>query len=344
VLKLIVFKLSFFTNEEWSWNCFDFVLVVFGLLALLNLAKDVVWMRTVKAVAKIVRAFRAARVVKYFRELRVIILSIANSGKTFIWGIILMSLMAYLCCVVVLQGLTEYLEVQKQTQYDGLSEQVRLSLEMNWSSLGSAMITQYRTVTGGGPWGLTVEPLRQCDWFYYAVFLMYIAMLMVAVSKLLTGIFIQQANAAARRDHVEFIRESVKQVFNALDDDKSGYVSREEFQACVGFKAARDFLTEMDIRCEDALRLFDMVDQDNSGSIDIDEFILGCQRFSGTAKNFDMAIAMTRLDAMSEDIKNILQFLSGRQGYLSAMAGANPELMNGLQFMQIDSKRDLEVM
>jgi len=255
----------------------------------------------------VTRTLRAARVVKYFRDLRVIILSIAHSGKTFFWGLVLMAFMAYLCCVVTLSGMAEYLDRHKLSDYSELDETVRDSILRNWSSLLEAMLTQYRSVTGGGPWGNSVQPVRESGTFYFTIFLLYVAALLMGVMKLLTGIFVQQANLAQKRDRAEFIRESVKQVFNAMDDDESGFVSREEFQACVGFKAAREFLAEMEIRPEDALRLFDMVDDDNSGQIDVDEFINGCQRFSGTAKNFDMAVALLRMEEIGNDLKTIVQ-------------------------------------
>ena len=107
---------------------------------------------------------------------------------------------------------------------------------------------------------------------------------------------VQQASFAQVQAHEQFIEESVRRVFDAMDDNESGFVSWDEFQTCSGFEAARDFLKEMDIRPEDSLALFDMMDDDSSGQIDIEGFIVGCKRFSGTAKNFDMAVALNTIN------------------------------------------------
>ena len=87
-------------------------------------------------------------------------------------------------------------------------------------------------MTGASPGVASSAPCAPPTPFYFGVFLVYIAPLVVAVMNLLTGKFVQQANLAQDSDHEQFIEESVRQVFNAMDDDESGFVSREEFKAC----------------------------------------------------------------------------------------------------------------
>ena len=74
----------------------------------------------------------------------------------------------------------------------------------------------------------------------------------------------EQASIAQNKLKADHLNDTVRQLFSSMDDDASGYASGEEFQACVGYKATRVFLNAMEIRPEDALTLFDMVDTDRS--------------------------------------------------------------------------------
>ena len=55
-----------------------------------------------------VRTFRMAHIVKYFRELRGLILSLWYSIKSFLWLLVFIGLLMYLYSVISLQGMSEY--------------------------------------------------------------------------------------------------------------------------------------------------------------------------------------------------------------------------------------------
>ena len=57
--------------------------------------------------------------------------------------------------------------------------------------MGVAILTNYQALTGGFSWDGFVGPARDSGPFHFGVFLVYIALLVVAVMNLLTGMFVQ---------------------------------------------------------------------------------------------------------------------------------------------------------
>ncbi|CAJ1454562.1 unnamed protein product, partial [Effrenium voratum] len=57
-----------------------------------------------------------------------------------------------------------------------------------------------------------------------------------------------------------------------MDKDGSGVVSVEELKGALGSEKVSSFLESMDIATTDVWTLFMIIDQDQNGLIDIDEF------------------------------------------------------------------------
>merc|ERR1719183_449170 len=98
-------------------------------------------------------------------------------------------LMMYMCAIVFVQGAAEYLV---STPAHEVPDRVRDEISADWGSLHKAILTEYKAIAGGGPWGNLVHSLWDIGPFYYFFFLLYIAVLVLAVFKLLTGIFVQK--------------------------------------------------------------------------------------------------------------------------------------------------------
>merc|ERR1712176_1453209 len=112
----------------------------------------------------------------------------------------------YMFAVVFLDGMAQYLidtppERIDQIVYDGFLN--------NWGSLGQAMLTLYGSITGGAPWTTVLPPVKETGEFYFILFLFYIALLAIAMLRLLTGLFVQEAASAAAKDHAQTIQQNI---------------------------------------------------------------------------------------------------------------------------------------
>ena len=98
--------------------------------------------------------------------------------------------MKYLCCVISLQGMSEYTD-GKSGDFRTIDEQMKSEIVKNWATMGVAILTNYQALKGGFSWDGFVGPARDSGPFHFGVFLVYIALLVVAVMNLLTGMFVQ---------------------------------------------------------------------------------------------------------------------------------------------------------
>merc|ERR1712113_1212301 len=83
--------------------------------------------------------------------------------------------------------------------------------------------------------------------------------------------------------------ESIKKLFSDIDSDHSGVITIEEFEGYLKHDQSRAYLESLDIEPTDAWTLFKLLDADEEGSIDIDEFVRGCLNLKGAAKAVHIA-------------------------------------------------------
>jgi len=218
--------------------------------------------------------------------------SIACSMKSFSWALVALVLIMYIYSIVFMQGIASYIR-------SGDQDQAALDVAIDhWGSVYKAMQTEYKSITGGNPWGTFILPLQKAGGFYYPLFLMYIALLSIAVLRLLTGIFVQDANKASAHDFKQTVKQNLKLLFQQVDLDKSGFISKAEFNRCLRDPHTSQYLSQLQINPSDASKLFDLIDASGDDRVDLEEFVAGCEMFSGTAKAVDMTVAVSKLNDM----------------------------------------------
>ncbi|CAJ1358262.1 unnamed protein product, partial [Effrenium voratum] len=82
---------------------------------------------------------------------------------------------------------------------------------------------------------------------------------------------------------------SLQSMFNAIDTDNSTFVNYEELKAAMESERLASFLESMEIETHDVLNLFRIIDADENGLIDLNEFVSGCMQLHGPAKSIQMA-------------------------------------------------------
>ena len=77
-------------------------------------------------------------------------------------------------------------------------------------------------------------------------------------------------------------------MFKYIDSDDSGSISFDEMEACCADEHLTDYLQSINIQVVDVRTLFTLLDDDESGCVNIDEFCDGCVKIKGEAKSFDI--------------------------------------------------------
>merc|ERR1719210_742199 len=130
--------------------------------------------------------------------------------------------------------------------------------------------------------------------FTSAIFVLFIAFLVLCVMNLLTGIFCEHAIEVAHRDTDNVIAEQLNdkdrytrelnELFQRWDSSGDGDLTLAEFQEHLEDERMQAFFRSLEIEAADAWSLFKLLGADGQGTVDSDEFVTGCLRLRGGAK------------------------------------------------------------
>mmetsp|Transcript_39608 Transcript_39608/g.114604 ORF Transcript_39608/g.114604 Transcript_39608/m.114604 type:complete len:263 (-) Transcript_39608:546-1334(-) len=164
-------------------------------------------------------------------------------------------------------------------------------------------MTLFMAVTNGMSWRDAFEPmLHSLDPCYACLFLLYVTTVLFCVMNVLTSVFVESAVMSAQhykdlliqeREHKRAIAMThVRQVFEQIDEDRSGDITADEMECFLEDPRMRQYFDALDIHVDDARMMFRMLDTDESQRVDINEFCEGCLRLQGEAKSFDVHVMM----------------------------------------------------
>jgi len=177
------------------------------------------------------------------------------------------------------------------------------------------MLALLMTIAGGIDWKDAAVPLMEVSALAFMIYLMYVLFMTFCVLNVVTGIFCQCAVETAQQDRENVIRyqleekenyvKTLKALFEMWDDNGNGKCTVKEFENHLHDPETRALLGSLDIQPRDAVALFDMLDADGSGEIDLDEFITGCITLRGGAKAIHLEKAVDTNNAMASALKTI---------------------------------------
>merc|ERR1712187_918413 len=82
----------------------------------------------------------------------------------------------------------------------------------------------------------------------------------------------------------------IKNIFKTIDKDNNGTITITEMMLFSSDEdlGLQNYFEALDISATDTITLFELLDRDGSGEVDINEFCDGCSRLRGEATSFDI--------------------------------------------------------
>eukprot|EP00913_Durusdinium_trenchii_P013904 g13053.t1 len=220
-------------NPALHWNILDIILVLSTFVEeIINIVEanrpeiDVSVLRMLRMV-RLLRVARIVRVVRFFNDLRVMVTGIKASGRVLLWAIALLLLVTYVFGVTFMQLSAAHLT--GNTAGDS-------QLITYYGTLSRTILTLFMTISGGMLWNEALKPLSEISWIVDILFLMYIFSTVFCCLNIMTGIFVDNAQASKKTDETVVRQEWEKErrqwiadateLFYKVDTDNSGDVTK----------------------------------------------------------------------------------------------------------------------
>lgn len=318
-----------FFSSDWAWSLFDTfvvsVMIVEKVVEGMVSEEDSHGLHSMSIlrvfrVIRILRVLRIVRILKFFRELRMMMSSILGCLRSLIWSMLVMSMMFYIFGIALVQGCVEHLN-----DTDGWDKDDTQLLRKYFGSLSAAVLSLYLAMSSGLSWGELYEVLRPVNAIYIAIFLFFISFAIFALVNVVTGVFVESAMCASQQDREALIQEEMRQkesylthikaIFEEMDELDTQSIDMAQFEESLKDERMVAFFNALQLDITDVQTLFVLLDRDQTGLVDIEEFMLGCMRLKGSAKSLDIAklqyeteFVIHQVTTLSDLVTELLQY------------------------------------
>jgi len=290
-------RFFFFTSENRNWNWFDFALVSMSTFDLVSLIRENggeastigMGIKTIK----MLRIVRVVRVFRFFNKLSQLAFMIIDSVKSLMWALIMLGIVIYVFAIFFTHYAADHV---KQGAVNSIL------IEEHFGSLWTTLYTLFHCMLNGMSWYTIPSALYTIPgWtgpFLSFGFVGYLSFTMLAVLNVITGVFVDSAVETARTQREFLVQKEMevkeqwlkemRAIFLEMDADGSGTVNKDEIAEFCNDDRVHYYLTALGLDVHDTERLFELLDENRDGELDVDEFLAGCLRLKGMARSIDV--------------------------------------------------------
>jgi len=326
--------MDFWCGKDWAWNAFDFLVIAFSVtdvvLALTKRASVSTAQVRVFRLLRIFRYFRSIRVVRLFRyisALQVLTLSILGTMSSLAWTLALLVLVIYSFSVVLTEMVVQYCwQPEGEEAVKLCKEETENGLRTFFSNVPGSMMSLFMAISQGLNWEDLIRPLWNVSVVAYYLVIVYVIITIFAILNVVTGVFCNTAIESAGADKdIRTLKqiqaksqqvELLKSVFHEIDFEQVNEISFQDVKRCLANGDLASFVESMGISTDDVWTLFMLLDADQTGLLDLDEFVNGCMQLHGPAQSLQVAKMSYENKLTRAAIKNVFKELAEVKGRL----------------------------
>mmetsp|Transcript_125907 Transcript_125907/g.235431 ORF Transcript_125907/g.235431 Transcript_125907/m.235431 type:complete len:639 (+) Transcript_125907:1-1917(+) len=330
-----------FAGEHWKWNLFDASVVILGLVDVLILLVTASSSTSEYTVVRIIRLTRVTRIFRLlnmsmFKEFADMVAAMCAGMKTLFWGMIFLLLLVYFGAVILTQTMG-----RNPIDVDSASPELRPMFvafedyrEEYFSTVLRSMFTIFRCVTQDCT-GFDGKPLiLQLQEIYGPlIFIIYGSVSQIVswgLFELVGAVFVantvrgRKLSAKDRRvmreQHKRQVTQKSRQLVRKLIhmktadydlpsdwlSDRGGMlmISREFFERALEEPEIQELLEDLDLDESDWLSMFNALDGNGNGVLELTELADGIARLRGKARGVNLAATQSAVIGLECRVRN----------------------------------------
>jgi voltage-gated sodium channel len=305
---------------------------------------------------RLLRLARIVKLVRLFRELYLLVNGITSAMRALFWVAVMTILVILVCSIFITRTIgqrdmvrmyayegecrdvPEYYTRPRRAGYDPYydpveSPKLACSTLDYFGTVPQSMFSLFCVMTLEGWPDMARTLIRpESGGFFSTIFffIFFVFFTNIFLLNLVTGVIVENVLIIAHEDEIEQVRaeklarenqtKKLNELFILADTDGSQSVSREEFHDMLLNPDVITVLRSLEIHIWDAEDLFDILDVDDSGSMDIKEFFEGFSRVKGSAHGKHL-------------LKLHYDLLRENSAFRELVLKTNTELEQGMQHM-----------
>jgi voltage-gated sodium channel len=204
-----------------------------------------------------------------------------------------------------------------------------------------SMFTLFQVLTLEG-WAMSVvRPVVEVSPSLVLFFRVFLFLTSFGLMNIVIGVIVENTlqAAAQNEDKLRHIMEKelhanlilLREIFLEADVDHDGMITLNEFTNCLERNDVQEKLSIMELPCEEASDLFNILDEEQKGEIDIEAFINGALKLKGSAKSKDMMGVVVSQRSILRRVARIEQSV----GRLEPLTNVVPALLKALHIPSV---------
>ena len=197
-------------------------------------------------------------------------------------------------------------------------------LQKYFGALDTTMLSLFMSVSGGIDWEVLSGALMQVNSMYGFLFVAFIASMQLAALNIIAGIFVNDSIEVAQSDRdIVFQKESadhttlvseLKTMFTEIDVKNCGSLAPQEFVEAFQNPEMQSRFAHIGVHRMDADNLFDMLDLNDDGVVEMKEFVAVCLRLKDLTRPVDYLDFQQQNKKTHERFRRLQAKLDHQQG------------------------------
>lgn len=335
--RFILLKRSFFFGKDKLWHLFDFIIIVSSGVELIGeamgntMGSGMSVLRSVRLVRilRLVRLASSIEVIKSMvRSMQTMIHALSGVLSSFVPAIIVLCICIYMMDLVILESVRTYLGRIPPYEIATLAEQENVNLCVEYyANVFAAFFTLLASVTGGYDWTDVSKPLKEINTWYEVFFQFYVIFVMLGVLNVIAGLFVNVATTATSLEQDMIVDEQIKQehkfikklvdLLTSGDSDGDGMLALSELQEYLTDERVKAYFNTLNLDVKCLAQVFNILDPDNRGVMEVSRFAKGCIEFRGIAKNIDLVIINRSIFDLHQKVEYFTEQIESISGSLN---------------------------